>query len=90
MEVYAIKVCADESIRKRYSKRNIYVLSNSQAVIKSLDNCRICSRLVWDCHQSLMTLDECNRINLLWMPRHLGIEGTLRVHPISNLNYRKK
>jgi hypothetical protein len=55
-EVYTIKACADENIKRGYCKRNIYILSDSQAVIKALHNCRINSRLVWDCHQSLMTM----------------------------------
>jgi hypothetical protein len=55
-EVYAIKACADENIKRGYHKRNIYIPSNSQAAIKALDNCRISSRLVWDCHKSLMIL----------------------------------
>jgi hypothetical protein len=59
-EVCAIKACADENIKKGYWKRNIYILSDSQAVIKVLDCCEISSKLVWDCHQSLMKLAERN------------------------------
>jgi hypothetical protein len=49
-EVYAIKACADENIRRGYHNKNIYILSDSQAAIKELDNCTIFSKLVWDCH----------------------------------------
>jgi ribonuclease HI len=72
-EVYAIKACADENIKRGYCKRNIYILSDNQAVIRALDNCRIRSRLVWDCHQSLMILAEHNKVQLLWVPGHKGI-----------------
>jgi hypothetical protein len=47
-EVYAIKACADVNIEKKYIKRNIYILSNSQAAIKELDKFQITSKLVWD------------------------------------------
>jgi ribonuclease HI len=30
---------------------------------------------VWDCHQSIAKLAEHNRIKLVWMPGHVGIEG---------------
>lgn len=33
---------------------NVYILSDSQAATKALDSCKITSKLVWDCHQSLM------------------------------------
>jgi hypothetical protein len=74
-EVFAIKACADENNKRSYCKRNIYILSDSQAAIRALDNCRITSRLVWDCHQSLMILTECNKVYLLWVLGHKGIEG---------------
>jgi hypothetical protein len=51
-----------------------YILSDSQAVIKALDNYRSTSKLVWDCHQSLMQLAEHNRVQLMWVPGHEGID----------------
>jgi hypothetical protein len=62
-----------ESTEKGYKGRNIYILSDSQAAIKAL-NVKINSKLVWDCHQSLVRLAEHNRIQLLWVPGHIGIE----------------
>jgi hypothetical protein len=40
-EVHAIKARADENIKMGYHNRNIYILSDSQAAIKALDNCKI-------------------------------------------------
>jgi hypothetical protein len=48
-DVYAIKACADENIKRTCWKRNIYILSDNQALIKALDSCKISSKL--DCHQ---------------------------------------
>jgi ribonuclease HI len=72
---YDIKACIMENIEKGYKGRNIYILSDSQAAIKVLNNFKINSILVWDCHQSLMRLADHNRIQLIWMPGHMGIDG---------------
>jgi hypothetical protein len=41
-----------ENTEKGYAGRNIYILSDSQAVIKALESFQINSKLVWHCHQS--------------------------------------
>ena len=69
-EIYAIKACTMENIEKCYKGRNICILSDSQADIKVLNNFQINSKLVWDCHQSLMRLAEHNRVQLIWVPGH--------------------
>jgi len=74
-EIYAIKVCLKEKVEKGYSGRNIYIISDSQAASKDLDSSQINPKLVWDCHQSLVKLAECNRIQLVWVPGHMGIDG---------------
>jgi hypothetical protein len=43
-------------------------------VITVLDNCKINSRCVWNCHQSLIILTEYNHVHLLWVLGHKGIE----------------
>jgi hypothetical protein len=55
--------------------RNIYILSDSQAAIKALDNYQIISKLVWDCHQSLLQLAKYNRVQLIWVSGHESIAG---------------
>jgi hypothetical protein len=57
-----------ENIEKGYTGRNIYILSDSQVAINALDSFQINSKLVWDCHQSLVKLAEHNRIQLVWVP----------------------
>jgi ribonuclease HI len=73
-EIYAIKACIMENLDKGYIGRNIYILSNSQAA-NSLGSFQINSKLVRDCHQSLVKLAEHNRIQLVWVPGHMGIDG---------------
>jgi hypothetical protein len=64
-EIYAIKACIMEITEKGYKGRNIFILSDSQAAIKALNNFQINSKLVWDCYQFLMRLAEHNRVQLV-------------------------
>jgi ribonuclease HI len=73
-EVYAIKACAVENLDRNYRNRNIYILSDSQAVFKALGKHQITSKLVWDCRQSLIQLAEHNRVQLIWVPGREGID----------------
>ena len=45
----------------------------SQVAIKALERFQINSKLVWDCHHILVKLAENNRIQLVWVPEHMGI-----------------
>jgi len=72
---YAIKACIMENIENGYTGRNINILSDDQAAIKALESFQINSKLVWDCHQSLVKLAEFNLIQLVWVPGHMEING---------------
>jgi ribonuclease HI len=74
-EVYALKACIDENLDRGYKNKNIYILSNSQAAIKELGKYQIISKLLWDCHQSLIQLARHNRVQLVWVPGHEGVAG---------------
>jgi ribonuclease HI len=74
-EVYAFKACIDENLDRGYKNKNIYILSDSKAAIKALGKYQITSKLVWDCHQSLIQLARHNRVQLIWVPGHEGIAG---------------
>jgi hypothetical protein len=69
------KACAVENLDRNYRNRNIYILSDSQAAIKAPGRHEITSKLVWDCHQSLIQLAEHNRVQLIWVPGHEGTDG---------------
>jgi hypothetical protein len=47
-----------ENFDKGDTGRNIYILSDSQAVIKACDSFQINSKVVWDCQQSLVKLPK--------------------------------
>jgi len=69
---HIIKECILDSMEKGYKGRHIYILSDSQAAIKALNNFQIISELVWDCHQSMVKLAEYNRIQMICMLGHMG------------------
>jgi ribonuclease HI len=74
-EAYAIKACAVENLDRNYKNRNIYFLPDSQVVIKAFGIYQITSKLVWDCHQSLIQLAKHTRVQLIWVPGCEGIVG---------------
>jgi predicted TIM-barrel fold metal-dependent hydrolase len=65
-----------ENIEKGYTSSNIFILSNNNAGIKALHNYQINFALVCDCHHSLVELVECNRIQLVLVLGHMGIDGS--------------
>jgi ribonuclease HI len=46
-----------------------------KVAIKVLNNFQINSKLVWECHQSLVKLSEHDRVQLILVPGHTGIDG---------------
>jgi ribonuclease HI len=65
-EMYAIKACAVQNVDRDYTNKHIYILSDSQAVIETLGNYQINSKL---------KMAKDNRFQLIWMPGHDSIEG---------------
>jgi ribonuclease HI len=74
-KIHVIKACIMENTEKSYIRRNIYILYDNQEAIKALSNFQINTKLVWDCYQSLMKLAVHTRIQLVWVPAHMGIDG---------------
>jgi len=74
-KMYAIKPHIMENIEKCYKDRNSHSLLDSPAAIKAFNHFQINSIQVWDCLQSLMKLAEHNRVQLVWVPDHMGIGG---------------
>jgi ribonuclease HI len=54
---------------------NLIHRSDRQAAIEALGKYQITSKLVWDCHQSLIQLAKHNIVQLVWVPGHEGIDG---------------
>jgi ribonuclease HI len=64
-----------ENVVKDYTGGNVCILSDWQAAMKAFDSSYINSKLVWDCHQSMMKLAKHNRIQQVRVPGHMGVDG---------------
>jgi ribonuclease HI len=73
--MYAIKACALENLDILYINRNTYILLDSEAAVKALSKHQSTSKLVWNCHQSLIQLAKHNRAQLIWVSAHEDIAG---------------
>ena len=76
--IYAIKSCIMENTEKGYRGRNIYILSNIQAVIKTSDSFQINSTLSPECDTCKQVSETASHVlcdyedlATLWI-RHLG------------------
>jgi Ribonuclease HI len=71
-----------KNTEKRYACRIVCFLSDRQVAIKAIDSFHINSKLVLNCHQFLVKLAENNRIQLVWVPGHMGIDGDERAEEL--------
>jgi len=74
-KIFTINICVMENTEIGYTCRNIYILSNNQVATKAFGSFQINSKLVWESHQSLVKLAENNRMQLVWVPGNMGIDG---------------
>lgn len=66
-------------------ERNVhfYILSDSQAVIKSLKSNSFDSKSTWDCTKTIKPLEKANRVTIMWSPGQQGIMGNERANKLS-------
>jgi len=74
-ETYAIQQCVSTMKSISVTGELINIYSDSQSILKALDNHKIVSRQVWECAQGLNELTKVNFVNLIWVPGHSGILG---------------
>lgn len=75
-EVHAIEICARLCQRRSDLRRkHIYIISDSQSALQALESFMITSALVLECLTILKELAKRNRVTLMWVPGHEGIEG---------------
>lgn len=74
-EINAAKARIMENMEKDCRGRNICILSDSQTAITALGSFQLNYKLVWEDHQSMVKLAELYRIQLVWVPRRMRIDG---------------
>jgi hypothetical protein len=61
---------------REYKKGYICILSDSYVAFKWLGNFQINTRIIWDCHHSLVKLAEYGRVQLISVPGHTAVGGS--------------
>ena len=64
---------------------NIAIISDSQAVLKAINNQRTKTVTKLDCIQALNHLALHNCVSLLWVPTHSNIAGNERADELANI-----
>ena len=67
--------CATLNKLRGVQNERIRICTDSQAAIMALSSHKVTSRLVWECIKTLNELAEHNKITLMWVPGHCGVEG---------------
>lgn len=74
-EVIAIHEAANYLLQNEAQYREISILSDSQAAIKSLNSVYLTSRVATSCRSALNELATRCKVNLVWVPGHRDIPG---------------
>ena len=74
-EVFAIIQVANWIIEERMKENRIAICSDSQAALQALLSPECRSKLVQECKDRLRSITRWNKVNLIWVPGHCGIEG---------------
>ncbi|XP_053950975.1 uncharacterized protein LOC128858597 [Anastrepha ludens] len=74
-ELYAIMEAVNIMQRRNHKRVKIKVLSDSQSVLKALDNYTYNSKTLLECHKALNNLASKNNVSLIWVPGHEGYDG---------------
>jgi hypothetical protein len=73
-EIFAILACAKDCTERYYTREQIYIFSHSQAALQALESSRETSQLVWECQQAVCAQSNRNKVMLLWVPGHSGVQ----------------
>uniref|UniRef100_A0A0A9XYD7 Ribonuclease H n=1 Tax=Lygus hesperus TaxID=30085 RepID=A0A0A9XYD7_LYGHE len=77
-ELSAIRECAAESLRRNVRSRDIRIFSDNQAALKGLASVQTRSCPVKECLEAMNFLGRENKVTLMWVPGHSGVEGNER------------
>lgn len=89
-EVFSIMRSAELLLESNVAQQTINILSDSHAVLSAIKRkCRN-SLLLQDCCMALKRLSALNRVHLVWVPAHSGIDGNSRADVLAKSGSRSR
>jgi ribonuclease HI len=83
-ELTGITMCAETTRRQKITGKQIVILSDSQAAIKSLESNVVQSKTVKKCINEVNKLGETNDVTIGWIPGHAGWLGNEIADKLAN------
>lgn len=74
-ETFAVLLGVSEVLPKGTERQEICIFSDSESMIKALISPVITSTLIKECKEYLNDMGQKNRIVLVWVPGHSGVDG---------------
>lgn len=84
-EVRAILECVHVNMDQNKNGEEIFICVDSQAALKALSSFKFDSALTAETSELLNKLAQRNRVELLWVPSHSGIEGNEKVDALAKI-----
>lgn len=88
-ETAGIELAVTETLRRGTHDRNVLIFVDSQAILRALSNNVIRSASVRNCAKALNLLGLHNRVTLLWVPSHQGIDGNEKADALAKAGAAK-
>lgn len=82
-ELFAVSELCAEMQLSGVSDKEIYICTDSQSAIQAVSSPYVRSRTVLDCKDALNALGGSNKVTILWVPGHEGIEGNERADELA-------
>lgn len=74
-ETFAVLLGASETLPRDAVGQDVCIFSDSESMIKALMSPVVTSKLVKECKEYLNEVGQTNKITIVWVPGHSGVEG---------------
>ncbi len=84
-EVFALHMASQWITSNLSLPSSVIFLSDSQAAIKALNGTKVTSRLILDTISQLNAMGKTHKVELRWVPGHVGISGNERADELARI-----